>query len=310
MQPTKNKRRPARVAERAIQSAPSNDLLDLYIEELSRTPVLSAVAQKALARKMRDTSLSEDARATARDQLISGNLRFAFAIAKKYQNRGLPLEDLVSEANAGLCRAADKYDPDVGVNFISYAVWWIRQAIFSAIASKARAVRLPVNRAGDLSRIGRAKQILRDTLGREPTLEEIARLAELSVDVVRGLTGFMYSERSLDEPVGDRSEGNEGRTMASILVSDAGDSADDVTAALEAESRREALLRALERLPERDRRILILYYGLETGEPATLSEIAQMLGVTRERIRQLRDRALAALRSGKAADHLRGEWAA
>jgi RNA polymerase primary sigma factor len=284
--------------------------LDLYIDELSRTPVMSSEAQKELARQMRDTSLSEEARATARERLISANLRFAFAIAKKYQNRGLPLEDLVSEANAGLCRAADKYDPDVGVNFISYAVWWIRQSIFSAIASKARAVRLPVNRAGDLSRIGRAKQILRDTLGREPTLEEIARLADLSVDVVRGLTGFMYTDRSLDEPVGDRARDNEGRTMASVLVSEESPSEDDVTAALEAESRRAALLRALERLPERDRRILMLYYGLETGEPATLNEIAQMLGVTRERIRQLRDRAIAALRNGKAADYLRAEWAA
>src|ERR687883_999685 len=156
MQPTKKKRRPARVAERAIQSAPSNDLLDLYIDELSRTPVLSATAQKALARKMRDTSLSEEARAAARDQLISGNLRFAFAIAKKYQNRGLPLEDLVSEANAGLCRAADKYDPDVGVNFISYAVWWIRQAIFSAIAKHGHVVRLPLNRATDYGHVVKA----------------------------------------------------------------------------------------------------------------------------------------------------------
>src|SRR4051794_25512535 len=237
---SKNSRAAKRLPARAdVSVAEGAELLDLYIAELSRAPVRTAVDQKVLARRYRDTSLPNAERETARAELIRANLRFAFSIAKQYQHRGLNLEDLVSEANAGLCRAADKYDPDVGVNFISYAVWWIRQAIFSAIASKARAVRLPVNRAGDLSRIGRAKQILRDTLGREPTLEEIARLAELSVEVVRGPTGFMYSERSLDEPVGDRGQGNEGRTMASILVSEASDSADDVTAALEAESRRE-----------------------------------------------------------------------
>src|SRR5215813_3659443 len=118
------------------------DLLDLYIAELRGEPVLTAQQQKDLARTMRGAT-TDDVRESARDELIRANLRFAFSVAKQYQNRGLPLEDLVGEANGGLCRAADKYDPDVGVNFISYAVWWIRQAIFSAISTKTHTVRVP-----------------------------------------------------------------------------------------------------------------------------------------------------------------------
>src|ERR1043166_8282853 len=118
------------------------DLLDLYIEELRGEPVLSAQAQKDLARTIR-SARSEEARDAARSELIRANLRFAFSVAKQYQNRGVPLGDLVSEANAGLVRAADKYDPDVGVNFISYAVWWIRQALHSAVQRQGRTVQVP-----------------------------------------------------------------------------------------------------------------------------------------------------------------------
>src|SRR5690348_648697 len=168
----KTKRRATKARPARIEAAPGKELLDLYIEELSRTPVMSAAAQKDLARRMRDTKLSTDVRNTAREDLIRANLRFAFSVAKQYQNRGLPLEDLVSEANAGLCRAADKYDPDVGVNFISYAVWWIRQAIFSAISTKTHTVRVPLGRATDVRKIARARTALREVLEREPTIEE------------------------------------------------------------------------------------------------------------------------------------------
>src|SRR6266545_2663698 len=145
------------------------DLLDLYIEEL-------------------------------RSELIRANLRFAFSVAKQYQNRGVPLGDLVSEANAGLVRAADKYDPDVGVNFISYAVWWIRQALHSAVQRQGRTVQVPLNRAADLNRVSRAQEVLRQKLLREPYDEEIARVANLSLDVTRGLVALLQPTRSLDEP--------------------------------------------------------------------------------------------------------------
>jgi RNA polymerase primary sigma factor len=245
----------------ASGDVPGSDILDLYIEELRRTPVLSAQGQKELARRMRNTKLSAHDRARAREQLITANLRFAFSVAKKYQNRGLPLDDLISEANAGLCRAADKYDPDVGVNFISYAVWWIKQAILSSITTTGRSIRLPLGRAADVARLAKAQAALRQALDREPTVDEVARVCGLSVEMVQSLSALTYPERSLDEP------------------------------------------------PARDRKILSLYYGLETGEPLTLEEIGQLFGVSRERVRQLRDRALARVRRGAAAARLR-DWAA
>src|ERR1700743_1921078 len=147
------------------------DLLDLYIEELRGEPVLNAQQQKDLARRMR-AAKNDEPREDLRSELIRANLRFAFSVAKQYQNRGVPLGDLVSEANAGLVRAADKYDPDVGVNFISYAVWWIRQALHASITTKGRSGRLPLGRAGDLSRVVKAQAALRAALNREPTHEE------------------------------------------------------------------------------------------------------------------------------------------
>src|SRR5580704_14045902 len=201
---------------------PGADILDLYIEELRRTPVISAQAQKDLARRMRNPRVSTGDRARAREELITANLRFAFSVAKKYQNRGLPLDDLISEANAGLCRAADKYDPDVGVNFISYAVWWIRQALHASITTKARTVRVPLGRAGDLSRVIKAQSALRATLGREPTHEEIGRMCGLSAEIAGSLTALVQPERSLDEPLesGGSSRGGAGRTLASVIGAD------------------------------------------------------------------------------------------
>lgn len=296
-------------AQPAIGGAEGQELLDLYIAELGRMPVRTAAAQKDLARVMRDAKRPIAERNEARQALINANLRFAFSIAKKYQHRGLPLEDLVGEANAGLCRAADKYDPDVGVNFISYAVWWIRQALHSSITTKGRSVRLPLGRAGDLSKVVKSQGMLRSALRREPTNAEIGATCGLSVDIVESLLGLVQPERSLDDPL-DGSNGGDGRarTLASVIrADDDGDSR--LPGALEEESRREAVRRALAPLPARDRKVIVLYYGLESGEPLTLDEIGRMLGVTRERVRQLRDRALAALRSGGAADVLR-DWAA
>jgi RNA polymerase primary sigma factor len=278
--------------------------------ETSRLPVLSAEAQKQLARVMRDERRSRAEREAAREKLIAANLRFAFSVAKKYQNRGLDLEDLISEANAGLVRAADKYDPDVGVNFISYAVWWIRQAVFSAIATHGRTIRLPLNRTGDLSRVSRAQAVLREKLQREPTPEEIGRVAQLAPDVVRSLLGIVAPERSLDEPIRGPRGDRDGHALSNVISAEVSESEGDALTPLEVESRRAALLRALEDLPPRDRRVLLLYYGLEGSEPKTLEQISQMLGVTRERVRQLRDRALRAIRNSDAAELLKNEWAA
>lgn len=282
------------------------DLLDLYIAELRAEPVLKAQQQKDLARVMR-LAKTDDEREAARSKLIRANLRFAFSVAKQYQNRGVPLGDLVSEANAGLVRAADKFDPDVGVNFISYAVWWIRQALHSAVQRQGRTVQVPLNRAADLSRVSRAQEVLRQKLSREPYEEEIATVADLSLDVTRGLVALLQPVRSLDEPA---ISGEQGRTLAETLVLDRGEDEDVLPGGVESDSRREAIARALEVLPARDRRVLVLYFGLEGSRPMTLQEIARELGVTRERVRQLRDRALKRLRESDAADVLKDGMAA
>jgi RNA polymerase primary sigma factor len=255
---------------------------------------------------MRNPRVSVGDRARAREELITANLRFAFSVAKKYQNRGLPLDDLISEANAGLCRAADKYDPDVGVNFISYAVWWIKQAILSSITTTGRSVRLPLGRAADVARLGKAQTALRQALNREPTVDEVARVCGLSVEMVQSLSALAYPERSLDEPVSRNGSEDGGATLANFVASE---DDDGLPPGFDERARREALWQALEELPPRDRRILALYYGLETGEPLTLEEIGQIFGVSRERVRQLRDRALARVRRGVAASTLR-DWAA
>lgn len=282
------------------------DLLDLYIEELRGEPVLKAPEQKELARQMRRAT-SDDERDAARSELIRANLRFAFSVAKQYQNRGVPLADLVSEANAGLVRAADKYDPDVGVNFISYAVWWIRQALHSAVQRQSRTVQVPLNRAADLSRVSRAQELLRQRLSREPYEEEIATVADLSLDVTRGLVALLQPTRSLDEPA---ISGEPGRTLGETLVLDRGEDEDLLPGGIESDSRREAIARALDVLAPRDRRVLILYFGLEGNRPMTLQEIARDLGVTRERVRQLRDRALKRLRESDTAGVLKDGMAA
>ena len=282
------------------------DLLDLYIEELRGEPVLTAQQQKELARAMRRATNNE-AREQARSELIRANLRFAFSVAKQYQNRGVPLGDLVSEANAGLVRAADKYDPDVGVNFISYAVWWIRQALHSAVQRQGRTVQVPLNRAADLSRVSRAQEVLRQKLSREPYEEEIATVANLSLDVTRGLVALLQPTRSLDEPA---VSGDAGRTLGETLVLDRGEDEDVLPGGVESDSRREAIARALQVLAPRDRRVLTLYFGLEGNRPMTLQEIARELNVTRERVRQLRDRALKRLRESDTADVLRDGMAA
>lgn len=282
------------------------DLLDLYIEELRGEPVLTAQQQKELARAMRRATNNDD-REEARSELIRANLRFAFSVAKQYQNRGVPLGDLVSEANAGLVRAADKYDPDVGVNFISYAVWWIRQALHSAVQRQGRTVQVPLNRAADLTRVSRAQEVLRQKLSREPYEEEIASVADLSIDVTRGLVALLQPTRSLDEPT---MLGDGGRTLGETLVLERGEDEDVLPGGVESDSRREAIARALEVLTPRDRRVLVLYFGLESNRPMTLQEIARDLGVTRERVRQLRDRALKRLRESDTADVLKDGMAA
>jgi RNA polymerase primary sigma factor len=262
------------------------DILDQYLYEVSKTPLLTSQQEIAIAKRVR---AGDD---EAMQELVKRNLRFVISVAKKYQNRGLALTDLIGEGNVGLLTAARKFDPDQGVKFISYAVWWIRQAILASLARQGRTVRVPLNRTADLSRIVRTAENLRQELRREPTPEEIAQSTGLSVDVVQSLAALNTSDVRLDAPLdpeGDRS------LIERFIADEQGDpeaQAMDKFLSEEIES-------ALRTLPPRDAKVLRLYFGLDGGREHTLEEIGGMLGVTRERVRQLRDRALKRLREGE-----------
>jgi RNA polymerase primary sigma factor len=261
------------------------DILDQYLYEVSQTPLLTPQQEVAIARKVR-TGDQE-----AMQELVKRNLRFVISVAKKYQNRGLALTDLIGEGNVGLLTAARKFDPDQGVKFISYAVWWIRQAILAALARHGRTVRVPLNRTADLSRIVRTSESLRQELRREPTPEEIANAVGLSVDVVQSLSALNAAEVRLDAPLDPEGD----RSLIDRFIVD--DQADAEAQAMD-QFLSEEIDRALRTLPARDAKVLRLYFGLDGGREHTLEEIGAMLGVTRERVRQLRDRALKRLREG------------
>jgi RNA polymerase primary sigma factor len=261
------------------------DILDQYLYEVSKTPLLTTQQEVAIARKVR-TGDQE-----AMQELVKRNLRFVISVAKKYQNRGLALTDLIGEGNVGLLTAARKFDPDQGVKFISYAVWWIRQAILAALARHGRTVRVPLNRTADLSRIVRTSESLRQELRREPTPEEIANAVGLSVDVVQSLAALNAAEVRLDAPLDPEGD----RSLIDRFIVD--DQADAEAQAMD-HFLSEEIERALRTLPARDAKVLRLYFGLDGGREHTLEEIGAMLGVTRERVRQLRDRALKRLRDG------------
>lgn len=289
---TRTKRRVVRPAAIAKAVDEGRESLDLYLDEISRVPLLNREEEMALARKAFRGNVA------AQEKLARHNVRFVVSVAKKFQNRGVPLVDLIGEGNLGLMTAARKFDPDRGVKFISYAVWWIRQAVQAAIARHGRPVRVPLNRTADLSRLGRTTTLLKDKLGRMPTTEELARATGLTVEAVRSLSALNTEAVRLDHPTrdGDSSERIE---RFSALDQEGTDSATI------ANSQTHDIESALAALPPRDAKVLRLYFGLDDGNSRTLEEIGRMMGVTRERIRQLRDRALTRLREGDTGERLK-----
>jgi len=259
---------------------------------VSRYTLLHVDEEQALARRIRR---GDD---MALDELVRRNLRFVVSVAKKYQNRGLPLIDLIGEGNVGLMTAARKFDPDQGVKFISYAVWWIRQAILASLARQGRTVRVPLNRTADLSRVIKAAGLLRDRLRREPTPDEIAQITDIPTEIVSALTALNTADVRLDAAVGKDSD-------RALIERFAADEMPDLEQEVLDRFRRAELARALSTLPARDAKILELYFGLSGDREHTLDEIGKMLGVTRERVRQLRDRALRRLRHGAVGAALR-----
>src|SRR5512138_450012 len=284
-------RRPNIEVEGFAGASEERSALDQYLREVSRHELLTPQQEIELGHRAR----AGDEQAV--QELVRANLRFVISVAKKYQNRGVSLSDLIQEGNVGLVTAARKFDPDQGVKFISYAVWWIRQAILAALANQGRAVRVPLNRASDLARIFRERERLKQELRRDPTNEELAEAAKLTPETVEQLQTLNAAEIRLDAPIGDSDDSQ----LVERFISE---EAAEPELAVEERMLSEQIERALDTLTPRDARVLRLYFGLEGGREHTLEEIGNMLGVTRERVRQLRDRALKRLREGELGDAL------
>jgi RNA polymerase primary sigma factor len=276
------------------------DSFDQYLHDVEKYPLIEDPAEeRALAHRARAGDKP------SAERLVTANLRFVISYVKKYQGRGLGLAELVCIGNEGLLKAVKKFDPDKGVKFISYAVWWIRQTVLQALAEQTRSVRIPLNQNSNLVRLSRVETALTQTLGRTPTDEEIADEMGEPVDTIRALRRVAASELSLDAPL-DRGD----RDSASFGERFAGSEAEQIEEEVESQARREFLERMFEKyLTERERKILYLYYGLDEGEERTLEEIGSLLGVTRERIRQIRNRAFEKLRESPDGSALEGFWA-
>lgn len=268
--------------------------LDQYLRDISVFPLITREREVELAKRIRQNDQE------ALDTLVRSNLRFVVSVAKKYQNQGVSLSDLINEGNLGLIRAAHKFDETKGIKFISYAVWWIRQAMLQSLAEHSRIVRLPLNRAGTLYRIGKVSRQLDQELGRSPTPEEIAARLKISTQEVEETMVIANTHVSLDDPY---SADKDDTALVDHLTAEGQESPDEgtYTAALS-----DDLDRALGTLSERERRVLAMYFGLGGDEPMTLEDIGRKLGLTRERIRQIKEKAIQRLRHSTRARFLQG----
>jgi RNA polymerase primary sigma factor len=257
--------------------------LDLYLRDISVYPLISREEEVSLAQRIR---LDDQ---EALDTLVRSNLRFVVSVAKKYQNQGVSLSDLINEGNLGLIRAAHKFDETKGIKFISYAVWWIRQAILQALAEQSRIVRVPLNRAGALHRIGKRANALLQELGREATHAEIAEGMEITEEEVAKTMSISQTHLSLDAPM---SPGEDNRLL-DYLPDTQSATPDEETIEKDLTN---SVHEALAGLKEREAKILRLYFGLDGSDPMTLEQIGAVLNITRERVRQIKEKALSRLR--------------
>lgn len=282
-----------------VRAAPST-AFDQYLLDIQKLPLITDPAEeRRLAR------LAQKGDEAAAERLVTANLRFVISYVKKYQGHGLDLSELVAIGNEGLLKAVRKFDPDQGVKFISYAVWWVRQAVLKALAEQTRSVRIPLNQNSQLIRLSRAETILAQVLRRDPSDEEVARLIGETPESVRAARQMTSTEVSLDAPV-DRSD-REASTLGERFSGVDGAEIEDVT---DFKLMREFIGKVFQKyLTSRERKILSLYYGLEEGSEAmTLERIGALLGVTRERIRQIRERAFEKLRESPDGRALAGFW--
>ncbi len=262
------------------------DVLSIYLKEINRVPLLDHDEEYDLAVR------AQKGDEKARERLVSANLRFVVAVAKKYQGQGLPLEDLIDEGNIGLLIAMDKFEPEKGYHFISYAVWWIRQSIMKAICEKSRAVRLPLNRANELFQIQKAqKNLMHASAGGEVSIEEIAKEAGLEPALVGELLSISRETVSFDTPVGNGSDSSSSRL--GDFIEDDGFGPEELAMQ---KCLREDIDKVLSTLSEKERDIITLRFGLNDTAPMSLKEIGEMYNLTKERIRQIEKRALERLK--------------
>jgi RNA polymerase primary sigma factor len=263
---------------------PSLDSLRLYLREIGKVPLLSADQEVSLAKRIERGDMS------AKQHMIEANLRLVVSIAKGYLGRGLSFLDLIQEGSLGLIRAVEKFDYRKGYKFSTYATWWIRQAVTRAIADKARTIRIPVHMVEKLNKVVHIERQLVQRLGREPLPEEIADELELAPDEVREILRMSQLPISLEKPIGEE----EDSSLGDFVPDEQAESPFD-TASLSL--RREDVELALAALPERERRVIELRYGLDGSQPCTLEEVGRAFGVTRERIRQIENNTLKKLES-------------
>jgi len=266
--------------------------IEKYLEEIGGFTPLPPAQEIELTRRIRKGESS------ALDQLVKANLRFVISVAKEYQGQGLPLQDLISEGNLGLIKAAQRFDETRGFKFISYAVWWIRQSILQALAEQSRVVRLPLNRVGAINKVGRVLEKLEKRYGREPSMHEVADSMEMTDYEVADVLKTSARHLSLDEPFKEE----EGNNLLDVLESDRYSPPDD---SLMQESLKEEIDKVLITLKPREAEIIRLYFGLEGDRPLTLEEIGEHFRLTRERVRQIKEKALRRMRHRSRLEPLR-----
>ena len=258
--------------------------LDKYLQDIGREELITAEEELELARKIKQG----DQRAL--EKLTRANLRFVVSVAKQYQNQGLTLPDLINEGNLGLIKAAQKFDETRGFKFISYAVWWIRQSILQALAEQARIVRLPLNQVGSLNKINKAYSKLEQEFERQPSAEELAEALEVPEDKIKESLNVSGRHVSMDAPL---STSEDGGTLMDVMANSDAPKADH---ALMAESLQKEIERSLSTLTDKEREIIRLFFGIGMNHGLTLEEIGAKFNLTRERVRQIKEKAIRRLR--------------
>ena len=258
--------------------------LDKYLADIAKEPMITPDEEVELAQKIK---MGDQ---IALDRLVRANLRFVVCVAKQYQNQGLSLADLINEGNVGLIKAAQRFDETKGFKFISYAVWWIRQAILQAVAEQSRMVRLPLNQVGFISRVKKTASYLEQLYQRKPTIKEIADELDMPEEKIETALKVNAKEVSMDAPISS----DDDMTFIDTMVPEDNYEADKFVVS---ESESAAIKRSLSVLNERERKIIIYYFGLDSNKSYTLEEIGYMMDMTRERVRQVKDKALKKLRA-------------